>query len=157
MRISDVLSGIVFLIFGLFVIFQAGRFPSIGGGVLSPGFFPSILGAGLALGGAIVAGKALLRKATSPIIHFEPWMKDGRKITTIVLIGLLIPFFAFASPLLGTVTTSFIILMSMMLVQKQKLMTSFIVSVIVSLSVYLLFSKAMGVPLPVGIIERILP
>lgn len=157
MRVSDLLSGVVFLIFGLSVIFQAGRLPAIGGGVLSPGFFPSILGIGLALGGTIIAGKALLRKAVFPIIHFEPWMKDCRKIITIVLICLLIPFFAFASPLLGTIITSFIILMSMMLVQKQKLMTSFIVSAIVSLAVYLLFSKAMGVPLPVGVIERILP
>lgn len=157
MRMSDLLSGAIFIAFGITVLVQANSLPPTGGGVLSAGFFPGLLGAGLALGGAIVAGKAVLRGATLPLIQTEPWMRDRRKLAIVALISLSIPFFAFAAPAIGTIATSFVILTVMMLAQGQKPAQSATIAAVVSLAVYLLFSLGMGVPMPTGVIERMLP
>ncbi|RDL47955.1 hypothetical protein BLJAPNOD_05181 [Ensifer sp. M14] len=156
MRISDLLSGAIFIAFGITVLLQANSLPSIGGGVLSAGFFPGLLGVGLALGGVIVAGKALVQGATLPLVRAEPWMRDFRKLAVVALISISIPFFAFAAPAMGTIATSFIILTVMMLAQGQKMVSSIVIAVIVSLAIHLLFSEGMGVPMPVGIIEGML-
>lgn len=155
MRISDIVSGGAFALLGLYVVVAAQGFASIGGAI-SAGLFPTIVGSFLLAGGLAVAARSVLAGAAWPVVTFEGWMASPRKVCGMVAIPASIALFPLLAPQLGAVAASALIMFATMLIWKQGVLRSLITAIVCSLILTTFFMKGLGVPLPVGVIERFL-
>jgi putative tricarboxylic transport membrane protein len=58
---TDLLTGLLFLVFGLFVIVYGSRYPLGSAARMGPGFYPLVASSGLALLGVILIGRAAIK------------------------------------------------------------------------------------------------
>lgn len=145
---------------GAVVIAEAMRLPTIPGQTYGPGFFPMLIGIGLAVFGAIYALNA--RRPMQPVIMLEG---EGAALGEYNEAAPERPFYgALAWLLVGLVATillwetvGFIVLMSAVLMVFMILLgvrawQAALVAVASTLVVYALFIKILMIPLPAGLL-----
>lgn len=161
MRKAEFLAGIVLSVSGGGVVLGAAQFPVIPGQDFGPGFFPTILGAGLFLSGAAFAISALRQyedaaaESTGGTIEQEP----GEEIASER------PYYAaLAWLLLGLVaiiklweSVGFVLLLSVfltgfMVALKVSPWRAALLAIVATLAVYLVFIRVLMVPLPAGML-----
>ncbi len=149
MRVSDTAIGLSLIIFACAVLLHVQSFPELDNGYPGPALFPSVLavlfilcGIGLIIQGLRKREKVLRFDAGS--ISFNGWINIAFVVGTILC-------YIFFAEFLGFLIFSFVILMILMKWLKVKTLWSLIMSVGVTLAIYLLFAKILLVPLPWGL------
>lgn len=156
MRISDLVSGSAFALLGLYVVVAAQGFASISGAI-SAGLFPTIVGGFLLFAGLVVAARSVLAGEARPVVAVESWMASPRKVCGMIAIPASIALFALLAPRLGTAATAALVMFATMLIWKQSFLRAVLAAFAFSTVLTVFFIKGLGVPLPSGLIERVLP
>lgn len=145
------LVGIIVTVFGIIYSFNAFKLPKAAiGDPMGPVYFP--LGLGIAL---ITLGIALTIRSDfsmiKPSIEFvKDQTPDDKKVTFMIVVTCISGMvYAVTFELFGFVIATSIFLMSILLMTNpKKYIANTIISVVFSISVYVLFKFALGIPLP---------
>ncbi|WP_251978649.1 tripartite tricarboxylate transporter TctB family protein [Salinicola avicenniae] len=147
----DFLLGLAFVIGGGVVIAVARTYPTMPTLQFGPSLFPSLIGAGMVLGGAILALTRLASVKTA-------WRSAGGALSAYDYRGLaislvpcaLIVFYILASDTLGAPLCMALGMLLLMLIRGAKLWLALLVSIVIAVVIYLLFSRYLLIPLPEG-------
>lgn len=149
MKVSDTAIGLFLIIFAGAVLIHVQGFPQLDNGYPGPALFPEVLsvlfifcGIGLIIQGVRKRQKILKFDLSS--------ISSGGWLNIIFVLGTVLCYIFFAE-FLGFLIFSFVILVVLMKWLKVKTLPSLIMSVVVTLGIYLLFSKILLVPLPWGL------
>jgi putative tricarboxylic transport membrane protein len=146
---NDYIGGGLFMALGVFLWSMTLQFPVLDDAHPGPSLFPRVLGTLFILFGAMVVYSGWRSKEIKtnpeegqiPLNYFNP-------ILVIILIGV---FIALANKL-GFIITGVAILFTLMKKLRVSLLKSSIVSIALVCFVYIIFSKLLRVPLPMGLL-----
>jgi putative tricarboxylic transport membrane protein len=154
MRLGDSLSGVLFIVLGLAVLAYARGLPQVPGHFYGPGLFPSIIGWGFTVGGAILAISALRARARSPggdrLFSAPDWLAGPGRLLQLGLLFATIAVFVTLGEFLGFALIAFVSLVMMYLAAGRGIVLALVLAAGVTLGLQLLFGKLLAVPLPAG-------
>ena len=154
-RLPDLLTGSALVALGLAVLWAAQGFPS-DYGLAGPGLFPSVLGAGLALAGLIIAASGL-RQAQSREKADRAWMRHPRAWAALLVVPGGLAAYAMAAPLLGSALVGSGVVAAMAVAWGRRVWEAVLLGVIATLFFHAVFAMLLRVSLPAGPIEALLP
>ena len=149
MRVSNTAIGLFLILFATVVLWHVQSFPSLDNGYPGPALFPSVLAVLFILCGIGLIIQGIWQR--EKLLKFDTG--------TLTLSGLLNIFFVlgaivcyiFLSEYIGFLIFSFMVLLILMKWLKVKTLSSIVMSIGVTLVIYLLFAKVLLVPLPWGL------
>ena len=152
MKFHDGIVGGVLFVFGLWVALTATSFPQLTGQPIGPGTFPIALGSLCALGGLAI-GMMGLRGRGVPLAQIHPgWWQGNRQAAAFVMIAgtaiLAATFESVGLPLGGS-----LLLAALFLVSGKSNPVWIGVAVVFVVSVHLLLTRFLQVPLPAGVLK----
>lgn len=154
----DLFTGLAFVIAGISTIVTAQKFPTLPSLQYGPSLFPSIVGVGFCLGGALLAANALWnrKRVLAPQASTEATtLKDpssGKSGLAMLLPPIAIVFYIFASGYLGAMITMAVIMFVLMIMRKTVPWVALVASLLVALAIYFIFSHYLLIPLPQGVL-----
>ena len=156
MKVSDILTGILFIFVGSYVVFEAQHFPAISGQPYGSTFFPTLVGIAMALGGSFLVITSILKKTVKPLIIIPGWLRSARGAGSFVLILATLGFYMVFVDRLGFCITAFLMMLVLQKWMGARLLPAFVVSFIATTVFYTVFAVLLRVPLPHGVVERLL-
>lgn len=161
MHLSDRVTGSTLVVLGSVAIYGASRLPPMPGQDIGPSVFPTVIGAGLALCGAMIAlgiGRSYEDEAEADLAAHQdaqPTIDTARSrfhgLRALIPIALLL-FYVVAAETVGFVPMAAFIIATMALSLGANWRHGLALALIMSPIVHLLFSKLLRVPLPIGIL-----
>ncbi|MCP4622747.1 MAG: tripartite tricarboxylate transporter TctB family protein [bacterium] len=149
MRVSNTAIGLSLIIFACAVLVHVRSFPKLDNGYPGPALFPSVLavlfifcGIGLIIQG--IRNREKLLKIDLGTVTLAGWINIAFVLGTVAC-------YIFFAEYVGFLIFSFVILMILMKWLKVKMLHSLVMSITVTLAIYLLFAKVLLVPLPWGL------
>ncbi|WP_404343719.1 tripartite tricarboxylate transporter TctB family protein [Vreelandella venusta] len=160
----DFFTGLAFVVAGVATIITAQQFPTLPSLQYGPSLFPSIVGAGFCIGGAVLAANALWSRKRA-VAHQESMKAfvlsepaSEKTGLAMLLPPVAIIFYIFASDYIGAMLTMAVIMFVLMILRKTAPWVALAASLLVALAIYFIFSRYLLVPLPQGVlIEGRLP
>jgi putative tricarboxylic transport membrane protein len=160
MHLSDRVTGSALIVLGALAIYGASKLPPMPGQDIGPSVFPTVIGAGLGLCGAMIAlgiGRGFEEKAGAEIasLHGELPADAPQSrfhgLRALIPIALLL-FYVVAADAIGFVPIAAVIVGTMALSLGANWKHGLALALIAPPIVHLLFSKLLRVPLPIGIL-----
>jgi len=149
MRVSNSAIGLLLIIFACAVLVHVQSFPKLDNGYPGPALFPKVLsilfifcGIGLTIQG--IRHRERLLNVDLGAVTLAGWLNIAFVLGAVVC-------YIFLAEYIGFLIFSFAILMALMKWFRVKLLPSLVMSVAVTLAIYLLFAKILLVPLPWGL------
>lgn len=147
----DFLLGLAFMISGAVVIGVARGYPTMASLQYGPSLFPTLIGAGMVGGGALLALwhlPPLKRASAAPVTHAGGY--DYKSLLMSLVPGALIVFYILAGETLGAPLCMLLAMLVLMHLRGVRLRTSLPVASVAALAIYWLFSRYLLIPLPEG-------
>lgn len=157
MRLNDAVIGIVLVLFALAMIWHTRTFPAMPGQDYGPALFPTLIGIGFIVTGAILIAGGLARRRTEPWFAGGPWLRSPPHVIDFLAVvgGLL--FYILLSDRLGFILTSLALLFVLLvLFRGGRPLSSFAIALVVTLVVNYAFTQLLLVPLPPGLLQSVL-
>jgi putative tricarboxylic transport membrane protein len=159
MLLSDRTTGLTLVGLGALAIYGGSRLPPMPGQEIGPSVFPMLIGAGLALCGAMITfgiGRSYEEEAEAEIASLQGLEPEAKQpkfygLRALIPIALLL-FYVVASEAIGFVPVAFIIVATMALTLGASWKQALPLALIMAPVIHLLFSKLLRVPLPIGIL-----
>lgn len=155
MKFNDALSGAALAALGAVVLWHIQGFPPMLGQKFGPAWFPGVIAAGLMVCGALLAAARLRSATREPLLSLPAWTKRARPVAGVasVIAGLVV--YVLAVDRLGF----HLMAVALLLAWSRLLGASWRLAVPVSLAatvvIHLAFYKLLKVPLPWGLLERV--
>ena len=155
MKVNDALIGAALVVLGAAVLWHIQSFPPMPGQKYGPAWFPGLIAIGLVLCGALLMASRLRATAPEALFALPEWTRRVRPVASVasIIAGLLL--YVACVDLLGFHLTA----AALLLVWSRLLGASWRLAVPVSLAatvvIHLAFYKLLKVPLPWGLLERV--
>jgi putative tricarboxylic transport membrane protein len=144
---GDLWSGVALAALGLYIIVQARQWEYLGPEGPGPGFFPFWYGVAM-LGLSALLIVSHLRRVSARRNPIE-WVKVGRALSTWLSLGVSVALF---KPLGFVISFALLTYFIVAVMYRRPLKTAALVAVASAGGFYLVFDRALGVPLPVGVL-----
>ena len=157
MRVNDAVTGAVLVLFALAVIGYARTFPAMPGQDYGPALFPTLIGAGFAITGAILIAGGLVRRRIEPWFNGGAWLRSRHERASFLAVpgGLLL--YILLSDRLGFILTALALLFGLLvLFRGGRPLSSFAIALVATLAVHYSFTEFLLVPLPPGLLQAVL-
>ena len=153
MKVSDVISGALFLALAVFIFVYAQTLPPMPGQRYGAGAFPTLIALGLGAFSLLMMVQAWRRRtAGTRWIEVAEWARDRKTLGNFLLAMALILVYVFLSERVGFIPLSVAILLILFWRQGISLRNGAIVAVAATLAIQVAFSDLLRVPLPRGIL-----
>lgn len=149
MRVSNTAIGLFLIIFALAVIIHTQTFPSLDNGYPGPSLFPRVLAVLFILAGIGLIIQGI--KKREKILKFDIGAVSRTGWINILFVLGAVVGYIFLADAIGFLILSFVIMMVLMKWLRAKTSWSLVMSVSVTLAIYILFAKILLVPLPWGL------
>lgn len=155
MKVNDALGGAALAALGAVVLWHIQGFPPMPGQKFGPAWFPGLIAGGLILCGTLLIVSRLRAPASEPLFALPDWTRRVRPVASVasVLAGLVL--YVFVVDTLGFHITA----AALLLVWSRLMGASWRLAVPVALAatfaIHLSFYKLLKVPLPWGLLERV--
>jgi putative tricarboxylic transport membrane protein len=158
MKFSDLFVGVLLVLLGGGVLAYGLTLPPMPGQHYGAGLFPILLGICFIGFGARLAytGWQERRVATTPLIALDAWARDHKLVVNMCLVLVLIVIYVLVSERIGFVLLSLAMLLILFWRLGVSLRTNVIVAVLATLFIQVSFVDVLRVPLPRGLLDRIL-
>jgi putative tricarboxylic transport membrane protein len=154
-KINDALSGAALVALGAIVLWHVQGFPKIPGQNYGAAWFPGWIAAGLIVCGALLIVTRLRSAAPQPWFALPEWTRRARPVASVASIIAGLVFYVVAADTLGfhLTATALLLLWSRLLGASWRLAVP--VSIAATVVIHLAFYKLLKVPLPWGLMERV--
>jgi len=149
MRVSNTAIGLVLIIFSTVVLWHVQSFPSLDNGYPGPALFPSVLAVLFILCGIGLIIQGIRQR--EKLLKFDTGTLTLSGLLNIFFVLATIVCYIFLAETIGFLIFSFTVLLILMKWLKVKALSSIVMSMGVTLVIYLLFAKILLVPLPWGL------
>ena len=157
MRANDTISGLVLIAFASTMILLTLNFPGYQGQSYGPALLPRVLGAGLIVCGALMIRNGILaRRSGEPWITVAPWMRNPYRLTSFILVLLMLLLYIVASDTVGFIPTAIVFLAALSLWLGARPVAALAMAIVTTLVIYWFFGTLLRVPLPRGWLTTIL-
>ena len=156
MKVSDRLLGLVFMLLGTCVALYGTTLPPMPGQAYGAGLFPAGVGSLLACAGALLALSGWRRRDTEHLVERTEWLRSRRHVGNLLLTACLILAFAFFIRQIGFAVLAFAAVALLLARFGQPVWRSALAAAVAAGAFQLLFVNVMRVPLPAGLLERLL-
>jgi putative tricarboxylic transport membrane protein len=151
MGIRDYMIGLVGFLFGVFIFCMTLDFPSLEGGHPGPALFPRILSILFAICGLVLIIQDVKADGSKP--NKKPFFPGWAPAWNAIAVIAVVVVYILLVEILGFILTCFILFSLLMKKLGVRIVPSVVLSLIVTMGVYLLFHKMLMVPLPWGLIH----
>lgn len=153
MKIHDTLLGLLFIAIGLAVLMTVSTYPQMPGQDVGPAMFPGIMAVALMVFGSILAMRGRRLAGPRRLVSLGEWAQSPRHIMAGLSVVLGCAAYALFSNLLG-----FLIIAPPLLFVWHRAFgvrpgTALFSALLTTLLVWAVFYKALGVPLPWGLLK----
>ena len=155
MKRAEQVLGLVLLLFAIYIGYESSLIEAGAEFGMGPGFMPFWLSVGLGITSAIL----LVRAFTLPAGHFAPVFypeKVGGIRVILVLAGYLLAI-VLMKPLGMPISLAILTAVTMPVFGSRNWKAIALTAILTLFGVYLVFGRWLGVPLPMGILEEVLP
>ncbi len=153
MRLGDFTTGLLLLAGGLIVAGYAQTFPPMPGQPIGPSLFPTIIGAGFALVGLVLAASGRKQRATW--LAVDGWVRTPRALTRVALVIVSLIAYTLIVQALGFLLTG-VLLLSVLFAAFGVRRTRIVpLALGVTVAMHYVFYSALDVPLPWGLLEAV--
>lgn len=151
MKKPDIISGLIGILFGVYILVTAAGFPQDVVMRIGPAFFPMVLASLLICFSCLLLCFALLGKSKGTVEKFN--FKDpGTQRAVIALLVTII--YSLLLNVLGFIVTTILYLFGLMfLLEKRDYLSMSLISVGVTLGVFIIFEKFLHISLPIGLLN----
>jgi putative tricarboxylic transport membrane protein len=158
MKFSDLLTGLFLILLGGGVTAYGYTLPPMPGQVYGAGLFPMLIGVCFMGFGAHLArqGQIARRAAGTPLVAIDDWARDHRLLVNMALVLLLIIAYVVFSTRIGFIPMSLATLIILFWRLGVKWKQSILIAVVSTVFIQISFSSVLRVPLPRGILDRLL-
>ena len=158
MRFNDAIPGALFLAVAALAWFEAGTFLRFPGVPYGPDLFPRIIAVMMGGGGLLLIWSGLATAPRRPWLELAPWARERRSYGLFAVIVGAVLFYVLVSGTLGFILTGWLMLTAIYLVTRgpARILSSAAISAGVIAAIHLLFAETLRVPLPFGVVERLL-
>lgn len=157
MKVSDVVSGALFLALAIFIFVYAQALPPMPGQRYGAGAFPTLIALGLGGFALLMMMQAWRQRAPNTRwIEVAEWARERKTLGNFLLAMALILVYVFFSERIGFIPLSIAILLILFWRQGISLRNGAIVAVAATLAIQVAFSDLLRVPLPRGILTNYL-
>lgn len=155
MKLNDAILGVFFLALAAAVLWQAQSMPRLSGQPYGAGTFPTIIAAMLAAGGLwlTVAG---FRTRGVQAVFIAPWLRLPGAIMRVLAVPGFVIVYALFSRQVGFPLLVPPLLTAFLWLTTGRPLLSALVAVAATLAIWLLFARVLMVPLPLGILVKVL-
>ena len=157
MKISDLVIGLFFLVFGLGILGYGISLPPMPGQRYGAGLFPMLLGIGFAGFGAQLAHQGWKARsgAGAPLIALDDWVRTPRLLINVLLVLGMVIVYVTLSEHIGFIVLSLAMLLFLFWWFGIPLLRSVAIAVVTTAFIHIGFVKFLRVPLPRGILSAI--
>ncbi|PIE33366.1 hypothetical protein CSA56_11835 [candidate division KSB3 bacterium] len=149
MRVSNTAIGLILILFAIAVLVHVRTFPSLDNGYPGPALFPSVLAVLFFICGTGLIAQGV--RAGEKLLTFDVGTLSKRGIINILFVLAVILCYIFLSDYIGFLILSAVLLFAAPKWLGVSTLRSLILSVVVTLAIYVLFAKILLVPLPWGL------
>jgi putative tricarboxylic transport membrane protein len=155
MKINDAVWGALLMLLGAALLVYVQSFPTIPGQDYGPALFPGMIGAGLAVCGAllIMKGVAARRSGGLAFAAFDPWVFHRLQVMRFAVVIAVNVFYVAFVDRLGFVITGIVYLAALFTVFRVRARWIAPLALILTLVIHYAFYKLLRVPLPGGILQ----
>lgn len=154
MRFHDALCGLFLAAFGAGMILLARDFPAFPGQPYGPALFPSLLGAGLVIAGALLTLRGV--RAGGHAVTLDPGLRTGRGAMSVVGVLLAVGAqIAFADEV-GFLPLCAASLLLLMLLFGERPARATLIALGATAAIWWFFAEMLRVPLPQGLLTGLL-
>ena len=155
MKVNDALIGAALAALGAVVLWHIQGFPPMTGQKYGPAWFPGLIAGGLVVCGLLLIAARLRATASEPLFTLPEWTQRPRPVASVlsVIAGLLL--YVFLADILGfhVIAAALLLIWSRLLGASWRLALP--VSLAATIIIHLAFYKLLKVPLPWGLLERV--
>ena len=154
MRFNDAVSGALAALTGLVLVAYSRTFPPMPGQSIGPGLFPTLIGAGLIVFGAMLAFSRA-KDQREPWIMFDEWVRRPRMVLNFALVFADLVFYALTVDRLGFFVTAILFISVLWLAFGVRRRLVLPMALAITLAVHYMFYSVLRVPLPWGLLGGI--
>jgi putative tricarboxylic transport membrane protein len=155
MKLNDALLGAIFLALAAVVAWQAQSMPRLSGQPFGAGTFPTVIATMMAAGGLwlIAAG---LRARGVPAVAVAPWLRRPGALLRVAAVPGFVIVYALFSRQIGFPLLVPPLLAAFLWITTGRPLLSVVVAVVATAAIWLLFARLLMVPLPLGVLVRVI-
>lgn len=152
MKLNDAVFGAIFLALSLLVLWSIQSYPRIPGQNVGPAAFPGVVAAVLAACSVLLIVQGVRARNGTPWFERGAWTSEPRQLVAFAVTvgGLLL--YVLASEKIGFLITGTVMLASLMLALRVRVVTAIVVAVVATMVIHIAFYKGLRVPLPWGVL-----
>jgi putative tricarboxylic transport membrane protein len=158
MKFSDLLTGLFLVLLGGGVTAYGYTLPPMPGQVYGAGLFPTLIGVCLAGFGLHLARQGFIARQMTgmPFVVIDDWARDHRLLVNMALVLILIVAYVLFSTRIGFIPMSLGILMILFWRLGVEWKRNVLVALLATAFIQVSFSNILRVPLPRGLLDRVL-
>lgn len=158
MRFDDGLVGLVLIAFAVAAVAYAQTFPTLAGMQFGPALFPTVIGTGLGLCGALMVVQSVLRRRAepgAPWLELDDWAKSPRPWLNVALVVVVVLAFGLSLDTVGYHIAAASSLLVLLLRLQVRPHWSLVIALAGAGLTHELFYGWLRVPLPWGLLEPV--
>lgn len=152
MKLNDAVFGAIFFVLSLLVLSDTRSYPKIPGQDVGPAAFPAVVAGLLAICSVLLVVQGWRARHEHPWFERGAWTKSPAHIVAFAVTLGGIALYVFASQAIGFLVIGVVILTTMMLALRVRLVAAVTVAVAATVVIHVIFYKGLRVPLPWGIL-----
>jgi putative tricarboxylic transport membrane protein len=157
MKVNDAVLGAVLVLFAAAMIWHTRTFPAMPGQDYGPALFPVLIGIAMIIAGAALIAGGIARRRTEPWFGGADWLRSRRHILNFMAIAGGLLLYILISDRLGFVLTGGpLLFVWLVLLRGGRPLSALAISIAVTLAVDYAFTRLLLVPLPLGVLERVI-
>lgn len=155
MKVNDALIGAALVVLGAVVLWHIQGFPPMPGQKYGPAWFPGLIAIGLVLCGALLVASRLRATVPAPLFTLPEWARRARPVASVVSVVAGLVVYVLAVDKLGFHVTAAVLLLAWSRLLGASWRLAVPVSIAATVVIHLAFYKLLKVPLPWGLLERV--
>lgn len=157
MRANDAINGLILVLLSVAMIALTSSFPDFPGQPYGPSLFPRVLGTLLTICGGLLIWRGLAARRTGARwVDMAPWTREPWRVGSFFLMLVSLLVYILFSETIGFIPVAFVILIALFLWFGVRPLTAIVTAVVATLLIHWFFATMLRVPLPRGLLDRIL-